>query len=191
MNSVLVTYSVKCFFVLLVTLQSVLSVASSVDGLAKTCVACHGENGISGNTVWPNLAGQKQGYLRDQLLAFRDGNRVDPLMNATVKGLSNQDIESLALHFSSLVPKVSSVEGKSNQAGENIRARCISCHGMQGKTVNDQWPNISGQKKGYLQKQLKAFRDGSRHSEVMAVIVKGFTDQQIEDVSEYYSQQHH
>ena len=191
MNSVLVTYSLKCFFVMLVTLQSVQSLAGRVDDLAKTCVACHGENGISSNTNWPNLAGQKNGYLRAQLLAFRDGNRVDPLMNATMKGLSDQELESLAQHFSSLVPKVSSIVDKPNQAGMNIRARCISCHGMQGKTVNDQWPNISGQKKGYLQKQLKAFRDGSRHSEVMTVIVKDFTDQQIEDVSEYYSQQSH
>jgi len=191
MNSVLVTYSVKCFFVLLVALQSVQSLADRVDDLANTCVACHGANGISNNTNWPNLAGQKHGYLEAQLRAFRDGTRLDPLMNSTVKGLSDQDLELLAQHFASLVPKVSSETDESNQAGMNVRARCISCHGMQGKTVNDQWPNISGQKMGYLQKQLKAFRDGSRHSEVMSVIVKDFTDQQIEDVSEYYSQQGH
>jgi len=191
MNSVLVTYSVKCFFVLLVALQSVQALADRVDDLANTCVACHGASGISNNTNWPNLAGQKPGYLEAQLRAFRDGTRLDPLMNSSVKGLSDQDLESLAQHFSSLTPKISSVATKSNQAGMNVRARCISCHGMQGKTVNDQWPNISGQKMGYLQKQLKAFRDGSRHSEVMAVIVKDFTDQQIEDVSEYYSQQGH
>jgi len=191
MNSVLITYSVKCFFVLLVALQSVQSLADRADELANTCVACHGAKGISNNTNWPNLAGQKSGYLEAQLRAFRDGIRLDPLMNSTVKGLSDQDLKSLAQHFSSLTPKISSAVAKSNQAGMNVRARCVSCHGMQGKTVNDQWPNISGQKMGYLQKQLKAFRDGSRHSEVMAVIVKDFTDQQIEDVSEYYSQQGH
>ena len=191
MNSVLVTYSVKCFFVILVLLQSVQSVAGPADNLAKACVACHGTNGISNNTNWPNLAGQKRGYLETQLRAFRDGTRVDPLMTATVKGLSDQELESLALHFSSQTPKGSTAVEKPNQAGMNVRARCVSCHGMQGKTVNDQWPNISGQKKGYLQKQLQAFRDGTRHSEVMTVIVKDFTDQQIEDVSEYYSQQSH
>lgn len=189
MNNNPIVSCVKWLFVLLVALPSVQSLAGSVDDLAKTCGACHGASGISSNTQWPNLAGQKRGYLAEQLRAFRDGLRVDPVMSATVRDLSDQEIESLAVHFSTILPRVSAAPLQVNQAGKNIRARCISCHGMQGITVNDQWPNISGQQKGYLQKQLKAFRDGSRHSEVMKVIVKDFTDQQIMDVSEYFSQQ--
>lgn len=69
---------------------------------AATCVACHGQNGISGNDLWPNLAGQKAGYLVKQLKAFKDGSRKDPMMAPMVKGLSEQDMADLAAYYSSL-----------------------------------------------------------------------------------------
>ncbi len=164
------------------------SFSSTIDSLTKTCAACHGEKGVSNNGQWPNLAGQKSTYLADQLRAFKKGKRIDPLMGATARGLSEEEIVQLSTYYASLTQDDTASAQAPNQAGKNIRARCISCHGMQGKTVNDQWPNINAQQKGYLQKQLMAFRDGSRHSEVMKVIVKDFNDQQIADVAEYYSQ---
>ena len=39
-----------------------------------TCVVCHGENGISVNPVWPNLAGQHPKYLQLQMVEFRKAN---------------------------------------------------------------------------------------------------------------------
>ena len=73
-------------------------------GKAKstTCAACHGANGISPNDLWPNLAGQKQGYLVKQIKAFRDGQRADPMMSPMAAPLSDQDIEDLAAFYSSL-----------------------------------------------------------------------------------------
>jgi cytochrome c553 len=69
---------------------------------AATCVACHGANGISPNDIWPNLAGQKEGYLAKQLKAFRDGQRKDPMMAPMVAALSDADIADLAAYFASL-----------------------------------------------------------------------------------------
>ena len=73
-------------------------------GKAKSmlCAACHGAEGISGNDIWPNHAGQKQGYLVKQIKAFRDGNRKDPMMAPMVSGLSDEDIDNLAAYFSGL-----------------------------------------------------------------------------------------
>lgn len=69
---------------------------------AMLCAACHGANGISNNDIWPNLAGQKYGYLVKQIKAFRDGDRVDPSMQPMVKPLTDTDIENLAAYYSSL-----------------------------------------------------------------------------------------
>ena len=69
---------------------------------AATCVACHGANGISPNDIWPNLAGQKEGYLVKQLKAFRDGQRNDPMMAPMAAPLSDADIADLAAYFASL-----------------------------------------------------------------------------------------
>ncbi len=73
-------------------------------GKAKsaTCVACHGPNGISTNDLWPNLAGQKEGYLVAQLKAFRAGERNNPMMAPMAAPLSDADIADLAAYFSSL-----------------------------------------------------------------------------------------
>lgn len=73
-------------------------------GKAKSamCAACHGPAGISAADMWPNLAGQKAGYLMKQLKAFRDGTRTDPQMSAMAKPLSDADIENLAAYFNSL-----------------------------------------------------------------------------------------
>ena len=69
---------------------------------SATCAACHGANGISGNDLWPNLAGQKQGYLAAQLKAFRDGARNNPVMSPMAAGLADADIADLAAYYSSL-----------------------------------------------------------------------------------------
>jgi len=69
---------------------------------SSTCAACHGANGISPNDLWPNLAGQKSGYLVKQLKAFRDGDRSDPMMSPMAANLTDEDINDLAAYFSSL-----------------------------------------------------------------------------------------
>ena len=67
-----------------------------------TCAACHGQNGISTNDIWPNLAGQKEGYLVAQLTAFRGGQRTNAMMAPMVAALSDADIADLAAYYSSL-----------------------------------------------------------------------------------------
>jgi cytochrome c553 len=69
---------------------------------AASCAGCHGPEGVSSNPMWPNLAGQKEGYLVKQLKAFRDGVRTDPMMSPMAKPLTDDDIENLAAYFSSL-----------------------------------------------------------------------------------------
>lgn len=69
---------------------------------AAVCTACHGYKGISANDEWPNLAGQKTGYLVQQLKAFRDGSRNDPLMSSMAIGLSDKDIEDIATYYNNL-----------------------------------------------------------------------------------------
>jgi len=158
------------------------------DALVSNCIACHGEKGVSTIATQPNLAGQKQAYLAQELTKFRDGQRINPLMDAVVKNLSDSQIDALASYFAKQTnPKLASTT--QNTAGQHVRARCISCHGMQGFTVNKLWPNLAGQQKIYLAKQLRDFKSGQRNSPTMSVIANELTNQQIADVAEYFSQQ--
>jgi len=72
-------------------------------------------------------------------------------------------------------------------AGKAKSMSCMACHGAAGISANDIWPNLAGQKKGYLAKQIKAFRDGTRNDPMMAPMVKALTDADIEDIATYYS----
>jgi cytochrome c553 len=76
--------------------------AAAGQAKSATCAGCHGANGISGNALWPNLAGQKEGYIVKAIKDFRDGNRKDPMMSAMAKGLTDDDAANLAAYFSSL-----------------------------------------------------------------------------------------
>lgn len=71
---------------------------------AALCTACHGMDGISANELFPNLKGQKETYLRSQMLAFRSGQRKDPttVMNSLASTLTDQEIEELAKFFSTI-----------------------------------------------------------------------------------------
>jgi cytochrome c553 len=47
--------------------------------------------------------------------------------------------------------------------------------------------NLSGQQKEYLVGQLRAFRSGGRRNEQMSIIAKPLSDDDIDNVSEWYS----
>jgi cytochrome c553 len=74
-------------------------------------------------------------------------------------------------------------------AGKTKSGICVACHGPTGMSTQEVWPNLSAQRFGYLVKQLKAYRDGSRNDQIMAPITKGLSDQDIDDLAAYYSTQ--
>lgn len=88
------------FFILILLSPALATVAEPPK--AKTCVACHGEKGISANALWPNIAGQKAEYFEKQIKEFRDGKREDQLMTNIAKDLSDQEIKELATYYSKL-----------------------------------------------------------------------------------------
>jgi len=70
--------------------------------LLGRCVACHGADGIGKAPQYPNLRGQKAGYLEKSLKAFRSGERKDANMSAMATGLTDADIAKLVAYFSKL-----------------------------------------------------------------------------------------
>jgi cytochrome c553 len=69
---------------------------------AATCVACHGQNGISVSPNWPTLAGQYEDYLRHALNQYRDGTRKNPVMAQMAAPLTDEDVKALARYYSNL-----------------------------------------------------------------------------------------
>jgi cytochrome c553 len=97
--------------VLIVSMLSSLSACAEpslipnlADGEKKSaiCGQCHGKNGISIIPIYPNLAGQKQGYMELQLQAFRSGQRINAAMTPHARRLSDQDIVDLSGYYANM-----------------------------------------------------------------------------------------
>jgi len=69
---------------------------------AETCVQCHGANGVSVLPNAPNLAGQPEVYLVEQLRQFRSGRRPSEVMGVIAKPLSDRDIDDLSAWYSAI-----------------------------------------------------------------------------------------
>lgn len=64
---------------------------------------------------------------------------------------------------------------------------CTTCHGPLGLSQLPQAPHLAGQPAIYLVEQLKHFRNGKRQGEMMSVIAKPLTDQEIDDLAAWYA----
>ena len=156
---------------------------------AATCVACHGQGGVSVNPEWPNLAGQKKTYLAEQLTAFRDGQRENALMAPMLAGLTDADVQALAAYFAAQPISTAANGDKALvAAGQNRAAYCLACHGMNGVTANDEWPNLAGQHAKYLEAQLHAFSSGARENGLMQNILKSIDPDDFAALAAYFSQ---
>ena len=64
---------------------------------------------------------------------------------------------------------------------------CMTCHGLDGQATIPLAAHISGQQKDYLIIQLKNYRSGKRPHDQMSIIAKMLSDEDIENLAEWYS----
>jgi len=68
----------------------------------SVCSVCHGVDGLAKIPEAPNLAGQSESYLTEQIAAFKSGERKNEMMSVVVQDLSPTDIENLAAYYSGI-----------------------------------------------------------------------------------------
>ena len=73
---------------------------------AAACAACHGPMGLSVTPDAPNLAGQPEMYLSEQLRAYRSGKRLHEVMTLMARSLAEADIDNVAAWFASIKVEV-------------------------------------------------------------------------------------
>lgn len=169
---------------------------------AMICSACHGAEGNSVTTLWPNLAGQNANYTFAQLVAFKDGKRPDPTMMGQAMALSEQDAKNLAVYFESLPAAAQSVADsdrlvlaraealyRGGNAEDGIPA-CLACHGPTGRgNPGAAYPAVNGQHADYTAKQLADYASGARQSdgvtEIMRTIAERLNQDDIQALASY------
>lgn len=168
------------------------------------CFSCHGADGNGKDGAFPKLAGLSAQYIRQSLEDYRSGKRPSGFMQPFAAGLSDSDIENFAAYFDSLKrrpePGDTELDQKKARQGAQIAElshntrlvpACQSCHVKDNPKRLSDIPDLAGQPARYLSAQLKLFRSatraGSPNAKIMARIVQGLSDADIENVSAYFA----
>lgn len=165
----------------------------------SACIDCHGKEGNSDVLINPNLAAQHSAYIEKQLKAFKDETRHNASMNQVSRNLSEADIANLGAYFndtsavgdvtaSAAIVAVKSFTGDVD-AGKAKAATCAACHGADGNALVDMYPSLAGQSEAYLVKQISEFKSGAREDAVMAGMVAGLSEDDIQNVAAYFASQ--
>ena len=180
---------------------------------SASCTSCHGDDGNSMVATFPKLAQQHSSYLEQQLHAFKDGSRNDPMMSAMALALTDEDITDISAYYATqkisenALPILDSDDEDEKPAGKkdiqaliaqgsdlyrngNLKSEvsaCIACHGPFGEGNKPaSFPALKSQHADYLIKALTDFKSGSRSNNpenIMHMIAKKMTDEEIKAVS--------
>jgi len=159
--------------------------------LGFTCLGCHGIEGQRNaypSFRVPRLGGQSRDYMKAALLAYRDGSRPHPTMQAHASSLSDDDIEDLLAWLASFGVAHDTATAEA-VAGLEAAALCVTCHGKDTDNVVPAPPTLAGQHTDYLVHALKQYKDGKRPGNVMAAFAAGLSDTEIATIARFYASQ--
>jgi cytochrome c553 len=171
------------------------------------CAPCHGEQGQgTDNEYFPRLAGKPAGYLKNQLIAFRDGRRRYAPMNYLLEYQTDAYLQEIAAYFSGLrpppmSPAVTDVSMSVLARGKTLVTdgdqahgvpACVGCHGPKLTGMEPGIPGLVGLRASYLSAQLGAFRCGTRTApapDCMQLVAASLTEGDTTAVAAYLAAQ--
>jgi len=183
------------------------------DRASKICSNCHGLDGQATNggnsAISPKLTAQQKTYLIAKLKDYKSGRIEHPQMSLIAQMLSDEDIDNVSEWYSRIKidsPWFSEELASSVMAGDSIDENltpeaqagkvkaiqiCSNCHGLYGQAVSGGnsviVPNLTAQQKEYLVARLKDYQSGRIAHPQMSLVAKMLSEQDIKNVSAWYS----
>lgn len=179
----------------------------SIEARVQGCVTCHGQSGQgTSNGYFPRIAGKPAGYLYNQLVAFRDGNRRYPPMNYLVAYLPDNYLREIAEHFAKQRPPFAARETAPAEPAMTARGQtlvtagdaskgipaCVTCHGTGLTGMEPGIPGLVGLRPTYIVAQLTRWRVGERHAaepDCMKRVATRLSDTDVTAVATWLSNQ--
>ncbi len=168
---------------------------------AATCTACHAAAARAVDASVPYLDGFSRRTIYKELVDYRSGRRVAPIMNNVARTLSDDRMRDLAAYYAHEQREAglrhSTADTDAGRADPIVKlvyqgdpsrdiAPCASCHGPDGVVAGA--PVLFGQSETYLSAQLHAFRDGTRHNDTLAQMrtpAHALDDREIHELAAY------
>ncbi len=101
----------------------------------------------------------------------------------SLSSVSGASAAALALLWAMAAP----AQARDAMAGRDKAAACAVCHGPLGLSVTPDAPHLAGQPSLYVATQLRAYRSGARRHEVMAVMARPLSDDDIDNLAAWYA----
>jgi cytochrome c553 len=164
--------------------------AMTYDEKLATCLACHGEKGVSETSEVPSLAGMPADFTLIQLFLFRQNTRKIEIMNDLAKDMTDADLRKFSEYFVKLPPpKATEAADPAIVArAQAVAAKnhCGSCHNPDF-SGREQMPRLAAQREDYLLKSLRDYKAARRpgYDATMDEVIRPITDADIVDLSHY------
>jgi cytochrome c553 len=171
------------------------------------CASCHGAKGEgTDNAYFPRLAGKPAGYLKNQLVAFKNGRRHYPPMNYLLEFLTDDYLGEMAEFFAAQRPPLPAAavadvsaevldHGKAlvtqGDANRGVPA-CQSCHGTALTGMEPGIPGLLGLRASYISAQLGGWRYGTRTAaspDCMQIVAGHLTEDDVKSVAAFLAAQ--
>jgi cytochrome subunit of sulfide dehydrogenase len=92
-------------------------------------------------------------------------------------------------HFAALAVLLGAPLGALAQdAARGLAATCANCHGTDGR-ARDAMPALAGRPAAELVAVFNEFKSGSRPATIMHQIAKGYTDEQVRLIADWFARQ--
>lgn len=91
--------------------------------------------------------------------------------------------------FAAVSHAADKINGDPAKAKPIVDEKCSACHGPDGNSPVPNFPRLAGQHALYLFKELKAFKDEHRGSELMLPFSKELSEDDMANLAVYFSQQ--
>jgi cytochrome c553 len=75
----------------------------------------------------------------------------------------------------------------STEAGQSKAVVCAACHGVDGNSLNPEWPSLAGQNETYIVRSLQAYKSGERKNVLMAPQAMALSEQDMRDLAAYFA----
>jgi len=183
------------------------TVYASTPDFIKSCMDCHGKNGVSVESDVPTIAGASAAFIEASLFAYKDDirpaveskyrsgdtERAATDMKTVTEQLSDEQILQSAKYFSSkfFITAKQDFDARLATIGKRIHSKkCQKCHEDGGTSAEDDSGILAGQWTPYLKESMKHFRDGSRQTDKkMKKKVDKLGDKEWQALLAYYASQ--
>jgi cytochrome c553 len=93
----------------------------------------------------------------------------------------------VAILLACILPGAESAAAGSAEAGQAKAIVCAACHGVDGNSLNPEWPSLAGQNEAYLVRSLQAFKSGERSNVLMTAQAAPLSDQDMADLAAFFA----